>query len=293
MKFLKLNNNCKAVLSAILSAILFAICIPCSKILSAKVSSILMGSLLYLGAGIGLWLSIMIKKTNIKLSLTLKELPYMISMVVLDISAIILLMAGVSKTTGANASLIGNFELVATTIIAAIFFKEILSKKTWTAVLLITISCIILTFEGNKSITFNLGSILVLLSALCWGFENNCTRKLSIKDTRQITIIKGIFSGLGSLIIATYTGSNFPEIKYIITALLVGIVSYGISVSLYIYAQRFLGASKTASLFASSPFWGVFFCLIFLKEKPTLQFFAALFLMITGTIILLYNTKKS
>lgn len=293
MKLLNLNNNYKATLSVILSAILFAFCVPVSKLLSPKISSTIMGGLLYLGAGSGLYFTTIIKKQNIELKLTKKELPYIIAMVLLDISAIILLMLGVSKTTGANTSLLGNFELVATSFVACIFFKELFSKRLWISVILITIACIILSFDGMNSFIFNIGSIFVLLSALCWGIENNCTKMLSIKDIRQITMIKGIFSGLGSLAIALVIGSNFPEIKYIIALLLLGFISYGVSVCLYIYAQRFLGAAKTASYYATSPFWSVVFCLMFLGETPSIQFYIALIIMIIGTTLIFYSTKNS
>ena len=293
MKLLNLNNNYKATLSVILSAILFAFCVPVSKLLSPKISSTIMGGLLYLGAGLGLYFTTIIKRQNIELTLTKKELPYIIAMVLLDISAIILLMLGISKTTGANASLLGNFELVATSFVACIFFKELLSKRIWISVILITIACIILSFDGMNSFIFNIGSIFVLLSALCWGIENNCTKMLSIKDIRQITMIKGIFSGLGSLAIALVIGSNFPEIKYIVALLLLGFISYGVSVCLYIYAQRFLGAAKTASYYATSPFWSVVFCLMFLGETPSIQFYIALIIMIIGTTLIFYSTKNS
>lgn len=150
-----------------------------------------------------------------------------------------------------------------------------------------------MTFEGSGSFVFNIGSVLVLLSCVCWGIENNCTRKLSSKDTRQITIIKGCCSGLGSLVIAFLIGETLPEIKWIILTLLLGFVSYGVSVSLYIYAQRFLGAAKTGAIFSVAPFFGVIFSLILLGEKPLLQFYIALFIMIVAAILVMRDTHNS
>lgn len=293
MKHLNIDDKHKAVLSVMLSAILFALCVPISKLLLPKTSSTVMGGLLYFGAGLGLCLTNIIKKQNIELKLTSKELPYIIAMILLDISAIILLMLGISKTTGANVSLLGNFELVATSIVACLFFKEFLSKQLWIAVFLITVACSILTFEGKGCFIFNIGSLLVLLSAFCWGIENNCTRMLSVKDTRQITMIKGLFSGMGSIVIALIIGAPFPEIKYFIGILVLGFISYGISVCLYIYAQRFLGAAKTASYYATSPFWSVLFCLLLLGEKPSIQFYIALVIMLIGTMLVFHSTQKS
>lgn len=33
-----------------------------------------------------------------------------------------------------------------------------------------------------------------LLACICWGIENNCTRKLSSKDPLQIVMVKGTFA---------------------------------------------------------------------------------------------------
>lgn len=293
MKFLSLNKTSLANLSALGSAVLFAICVPFAKILGNYLPSVMMGGLLYLGAGLGLLITFGLKKGKSDLSLTKKEVPYIIAMVVLDILAIISLMLGISKTTGANTALLGNFELVATSFVAFLFFKENISRKLLIAVVLITLASIILTFEGAGSFVFNLGSVLVLLSCVCWGIENNCTRKLSVKDTRQITIIKGCFSGLGGLIISFILGQTVPAIKWVMLALLLGFVSYGVSVSLYIYAQRFLGAAKTGAFFSVAPFLGVIFSLIFLGEKPLFQFYIAFFVMLVAVILIVRDNHDS
>ena len=293
MKILIQNKNIFAVISALASAILFALCIPFAKLIENNISSVMMGAFLYLGAGFGLLLTVFFKHCNSELSLTKREIPYSICMVILDICAIIFLMVGIAKTTGANASLLGNFELAATAMAAFLIFKEKVSQKLFIAIILITLASVILVFEGNGSFIFNIGSIFVLLSCICWGFENNFTKLLSIKDTRQITIIKGIFSGLGGLIIAFIIGEVFPPIKWVLLTMFLGFFSYGVSVCLYIYSQRFLGASKTGAIYSLAPYFGVLFSLILLKEKPLLQFYIALIIMIIATLIVLKDTKKS
>lgn len=288
-----LSPNKTACLCAFLSAILFAVCVPFAKLLGLHVSSAIMGGLLYLGAGLGLLITFVLKGSKPDLYLTKKEFPYIFAMVLLDISAILFLMFGISKTTGANASLLGNFELVATSLAALLIFKEAISKRLFSAILLITLAGIILTFEGSGSFVFNIGSVLVLLSYACWGFENNCTRMLSKKDIRQITIIKGCFSGFGGLLTAFLIGETLPEIKWIFLTLILGFLSYGISVSLYIYAQRFLGAAKTGAIFSGAPFFGVLFSLLLLGEKPLLQFYIALVIMIIASVLVIRDTHNS
>ena len=283
-----------AVAFALLAAVLYALNVPLSKVLSQNVSATMMAALLYLGAGIGLFIYGGISKLVVKgkkdAPLTKKDLPFVILMVVLDIAAPILLMFGLRLTTASNAALLNNFEIVATTVIALVVFKEVVSKKLWIAILIITVSGIILTFEGEGSFTFNEGSLLILGACICWGFENNCTRKISNKSVTDIVVIKGIFSGLGSLVVAFAVGETFPQIQYVIYALLLGFVAYGLSIKFYITAQKDLGAAKTSAYYSVAPFVGVLFGVLFLSEVPKLNFYIALALMIIATIIMVYDS---
>ncbi len=289
----QLKNNTIGVISIFISSVFYAICIPCTKLLEMHISSVFLGGLLYFGAGLGMFFISLIKNNQSELSLKKRNLPYLTAMVLLDISAIIALTSGISMTTAANASLLLNFELAATTLVAFYIFKEFISKKAALAIVLIFISSMILSFEKHEYFAFNLGSLLVLLSAIFWGIENNCTKMLSSKDTIQITAIKGLFSGLGSFFIAYIIKENIPEFKYILIALFLGFLSYGVSVALYIYAQRFLGASKTGALYSATPFLGVIFSFLILKENPEMQFYIALLIMIFASILILRDTQNS
>ena len=220
------------------------------------------------------------KKSKKELYLEKKEIPFAALMVLLDILAIISLMFGLSKTNSANASLIGNFELAATTIVSVLVFREKISKKLLVSIALITIAGIILTFEGSSSFYFNFYSIFVFLSCVFWGMENNCTRLLSIKDTRIITAIKGVFSGLGCLIIACLLKKAVFSLEFVLPSMLLGFFSYGLSVSLYIFSQRYLGASKTSAYFSSAPFFGVVFSFLFLSQELGICFYIGLIIII-------------
>jgi drug/metabolite transporter (DMT)-like permease len=186
-------------------------------------------------------------------------------------------------TTSANASLLNNFEIVATSLIALLIFKESISKRLWGAIVLITISSIILSVKDLSSFSFSFGSIFVLIACTCWGIENNCTRKLSVKDPLEIVVIKGFCSGIGCLLIAFALGEQTNNIPYIITALILGFFAYGLGISFYIYAQRDLGAARTSAYYAIAPFIGVGLSLIIFREIPTFSFVIALIIMIIGT----------
>lgn len=276
----------KGIAFAILAAALYAINAPFSKILLEFMPPTLMAGFLYVGAGIGMiFIALMrkIKKYEAKeLKLTKSELPYTIAMIVLDIAAPICLLFGLNSTTAANASLLNNFEIVATAIIALMVFKEKISTRLWFGIFFVTLSCGILSFEDVSSLRFSYGSLFVLLATICWGFENNCTRKISSKDPLQIVLLKGIFSGIGSLIIGLFIGEQIEALWSIVAVLCVGFVAYGLSIYFYVYAQRLLGAARTSAYYAVAPFIATILSLIIFREIPDVTYFVALVLMIVG-----------
>lgn len=279
---------------AILAAALYAVNIPLSKLLMNHVDTTMMAAFLYLGAGIGLLLYGVIEKILGKAEpgekLTRKELPYTVAMVVLDIAAPILLMFGIAKTNSANVSLLNNFEIVATSIIALVIFKEVISKRLWFAILLVIIASVILSFEGNGAFVFNEGSLLVLGACVCWGFENNCTKMISNKSSVEIVTIKGCFSGLGSFVIALLSGEHIPEIRWMLAVLLLGFVAYGLSIHFYIKAQKELGAAKTSAYYSIAPFLGVAFSMLLLGERPGIRFYIALLIMLVSTALMIKDS---
>ena len=276
---------------AILAAALYAINIPFSKLLLEQVQPTIMAAFLYLGAGLGLFAYGVFSKEREKgEALTRKELPYTVGMILLDIAAPVLLMLGLERTNSANASLLNNFEIAATSLIAFFAFKEVLSKRLALAIGLVTLASVILGFEGKGSFQFNTGSLFVLGAACCWGLENNCTRMLSTKSSVQITTIKGIFSGLGSLILALLIGETLPEARWLLAVMLLGFVAYGLSINFYIQAQKELGAAKTSAYYSIAPFLGVVFGLLLLGERPAAQFYAGLAIMIAATVLMVRDT---
>ena len=288
------NKSKTAAAFAILAAALYAVNIPFSKLLLGSVGSTMLAALLYLGAGLGLGAVSLAERLGGRKRpekpLTKKELPYTIGMILLDTAAPILLLLGLGSSSAESVSLLGNFEIVATSIIAMAVFGEVVSKRLWAAIALITISSLVLSFDGAESLCFSRGSLLVLLACACWGLENNCTRKLSSKSATEIVVLKGVFSGLGSLIIAFALGQRLPSALYIIAALCLGFVAYGLSIYFYILAQRDLGAAKTSAYYAAAPFLGVGFSFVIFREIPGPSFFAALLIMLAGAYLSVTDT---
>lgn len=277
------------ILFAVLAALFYSLNAPLAKVLLSDMDSTMMAALLYLGAGIGMLILSLVRKIaggeGMETSLTKKDLPYTIAMIVLDIAAPISLMAGLSITNAESVSLLNNFEIVATSLIALLIFKERIRLRLALAIVLITIASMLLSFENISSLSFSPGSILTLLASVFWGFENNCTRMLSKKNPLEIVMVKGFGSGLGALLVALILGSRLPSPGAALASLALGFISYGLSIFFYVYAQRYLGASKTSAYYAISPFLGVLLSLLIFKEIPDASFWIALAIMATGTYL--------
>ena len=285
--------NRKAVIFAVLAAALYALSTPFSKVIMNEIPPSFMAGFLYLGAGTGMLITNAFRKdeaTSVK-AFSHSDIPYLIGMLVLDVIAPIMLMLALTSSPAANISLINNFEIVATSVIALIIFKEMISGKLWTGIILITVASIMLSFEGAESLTFTRHSVYALIACLAWGFENNCTRKLSSGAPIKIVVIKGLGSGIGAIIVAVCAGEQISLSVNILYALLLGFVAYGLSVFFYIKAQKELGAAKTSAYYAVSPFIGALLSLIIYRSLPNLLFLLSCMIMVIGTVIVTMDSK--
>ncbi len=271
---------------AILAAVLYGISSPVAKILLETTSPELMAALLYLGAGIGMFAVNLATQRRSRerkeAPLTRKDLPFVIGMIVLDIAAPILLMLGLSLTTAANASLLNNFEIVTTALVAHLLFREAIDRRLWVAILLIVAASILLTVDDLSSFSFSAWSILVILACVCWGVENNCTRMLSLKDPMQIVVVKGFGAGSGALLIAFLASGMQTDLVSVIAALVLGFFAYGLSIYLYVRAQRDLGAARTSAFYAVAPFIGAAISFAVFQTPLTPLFALAAGLMVLG-----------
>jgi drug/metabolite transporter (DMT)-like permease len=281
---------------ALLAAVLYGISAPFSKLLLERIPPTLLASLLYLGAGLGMGILQLVRRmgssTAREARLARSDLPYIVGMIALDIAAPILLMLGLRATTAETASLLNNFEIVATSIVAMVFFREAIGNRLWVAIGLITAASVILSVPDPSRLAMTPGSLLVLAACVCWGLENNCTRMLSLKDPVQIVVIKGFGSGTGAMIIALLAGAWTFEAPYFLLALLLGFFAYGLSVYFYILAQRRLGAARTSSFYAAAPFIGVLLSWVALREAITPTFLVAFLLMAVGALFVVSEVHR-
>ena len=275
---------------AIGGAVLFGASAPAAKVLLGDVDPVVLAGLLYAGCGIGLMLVSILRgvtSARSEAKLTAGDLPWLAGTVIAGgVVAPVLLMAGLKATPAVTASLLLNFECVATATIAALVFREAIGRRVWLAVGLVTLASMILAVNLTGEFGVSFGALGVIGACVFWGVDNNLTTRISARDPVAIGMVKGLGAGAFSLAIAFLLGRSLPGPAIIAAALCLGAVSYGLSIALFILASRGMGAARTSAWFGTAPFAGAILSLLVFREFPGLQFVVALPFMIAGGLLL-------
>lgn len=270
------------------SAALFGISPPLAKLLVKDIPPVALAGFLYLGAFAGLYLYSILRRiafpeSDREANLKKSDLPWLLGAVLSGgIIAPICLMFGLSRISGFTASLLLNLEGIFTAVIAVIVFKETAGKKLWFALICMTAAGVFLAWDPSRGKFNVLGPLLVTLSMLCWGIDNNLTRNISTRNPIQITCIKGLVSGLASLLLAYVLGMDIKWDSSIVYGLLLGSFSYGISLVLFIKALEGLGSFRAGIFFSLAPFIGAVTSLLLLQEWIGWVMFPAILLTMAG-----------
>jgi drug/metabolite transporter (DMT)-like permease len=286
------RNHFPCIIQALIAALLFGASAPLAKLLLGEIEPVPLAAFLYLGSGLGLlcmkiYQRVSPRATAREAQVKKSDLIWLAGAVFAGgVAAPIILLFSLKNTPAATASLLLNFEGAATTVIAAVAFKESISRRAWWAIALITLSGIFLSININAGWGLSLGTFGIIAACFLWGMDNNFTRNISAKDPLTIVMIKGVGAGLFSLAIALILGFKFPALRVILVAMLLGSLSYGASIVLFILAMRGLGAARTSMVFGSAPLAGMLLSFLLFREFPNWMFFLALPLMVIGTLLL-------
>jgi len=286
-------NKLSPILAAVCSALLFGASAPFAKLLLGDIEPVSLAAFLYLGCGLSLLLFRLVQKVTAKTPLATEaklvssDLGWLIGAILAGgVAAPIIQLFALRNTTGSVASILLNFEGVATTLIAALAFKEHVSRRAWLSILFITLASVLLTVNLHSAWGFSLGALGILAACILWGIDNNFTRNISAKNPLTIVMLKGLAAGSFSLLFSLVLGNHLPQWPVILKAMLLGSLSYGLSIVLFIRALRGLGAARTSALYGTAPLAGLAFSFLLLHESPTLALVLALPLMILGTVLL-------
>jgi len=285
-----MKTNIGFILQALLAALFFGASAPISKLLLGDVPPVLMAAFLYLGSGTGIALIKLFQRlTSNQKEAGIKppDIKWLAGAIISGgIAAPIVLMISLKNTPASTASLLLNFEGVGTTLIALFFFRESISRRALAAIFAITIASIFLSTNFAGGFVFSLSALGVLLACVLWGVDNNFTRNISAKDPLTIVAWKGLVAGIFSLLLGLSLGQQLPALTTILSILLLGFISYGLSTMLFIYSMRGLGAARTCALYGTAPLAGVLLSFVIFKDPITLLFGIAAILMIGGALLL-------
>lgn len=278
------------ILSALVAAALFGASTPLAKLLLDAFPPIALAGLLYAASGVGLLTWIGVRRiahraqTRREAPLTRHDLPWLAGAVVAGgVVAPVLLMLGLTTTPAASTALLLNLEGVFTALLAWFVFRENFDRRIALGMGLIVLAGVLLAWEGGSATRgLPLGALAIVAACLGWAIDNNLTRRVSAADPVQIAGIKGLVAGAVNLAIATAGGWTPPPVTALLAGAAVGLLGYGISLALFVYALRNLGTARTGAYFSTAPFIGAGLSLLLFQESPGILFWAAAAFMVAG-----------
>jgi drug/metabolite transporter (DMT)-like permease len=256
---------------------------------------LLLSSIVYLTAGL------FFTPSSVKVSSKItKKIFFLILISAISGAAIapIVFFQGLKMSTAADTSLLANGETVFSILFALLIFRERLRPVGYIAVTLILIGVFLVTtnLDFHSSIfSLNIGNVLVILSTIVWGFDNNIckiiARQIHISRLIQLKALIG-----GTILIGTVIISGTPfdiHSEQLIPIILLGIFGFAISLYLYLHSIKRIGVIKASSLLSLSAVFGLIFAVIFLRESIGINQVIAISVMIFGIHLMYMYEKKN
>jgi len=297
-------------IAVLFSAFLFGIGTTLYKILLGSMSPLFIAAVTYLAGGVVLGGSILVREgakvpqllrlpTRKKAGFVWRDI-VLVLLVILFGSALAptLYLVGLNNTTAVNAALLGNTETLFTIGMAFVFLGERGKTKDYAAMALLIIGAVTLTtnlsFQQLGTTGTFFGNLLVVSGSLFWGIDNNLSRLLSVKRSLlQIGSLKGVLGGGLLLAIASLVGLQpIPSPVSIAYLVIVGILSVGLSLLLFLFSLQEIGAMRTGVIFSTSSLFGAVSAFLILQEPfSAIQILAGL-LMLFAIYLLSVPAKK-
>jgi drug/metabolite transporter (DMT)-like permease len=242
----------RGVVRCSLAAVLFGISAPAASRLAGDMGVFTLAGLLYLGAAIAV-LPVIGRVRPSRRAARRGASRLAVAVTLGGAVGPVLLVAGLSHAPAATASLLLNLELVFTTVLAFLVFREHIGPRVVTGTILVVIAGVVLGWSGNAELRW--GTLLIAGACLCWGIDNCVTANLDELAPAHITFAKGVVAGGANLVIGLTLGGA-PAGWPVLGALVVGGFGYGMSITLWVAGARDLGAARGQLVFATAPFVG-------------------------------------
>ena len=268
--------------AALGAALLFGAGTPLAKHLLDGVGPWMLAALLYLGSGLGLALLRRLRRAE-PVRLPPGQWRWLAGAVLAGgVVAPVLLMFGLTRMPASGASLLLNAEGVFTALLAWFAFRENFDRRIALGMLAIVAGAVVLGWPGEARIGDAWPALAVLGACLAWGIDNNLTRKVALNDAMWIASVKGLAAGAVNLALALAIGSALPAWPLVAEAMTLGLLAYGISLTLFVVALRHLGTARTGAYFSVAPFFGALLAVVWLGESIDSELLVAGALMALG-----------
>ncbi len=250
------SSPSSGVAAALVAALLFGAGTPAAKALLNSVDPWMLAGWLYLGSGLGLALYRRVVGAA-PVRLAAHERGWLAGAVLAGgVIGPVLLMLGLSGMAASGASLLLNAEGVFTALLAWSVFKENVDRRIALGMAAIALGAVLLSWPGQLQLAAAWPALAVLGACFAWAIDNNLTRKVSLTDASWIAAVKGLVAGPVNLALAFAMGAALPRWPSIAGAMLVGLLAYGVSLTLFVVALRQLGTARTGAYFSVAPFFG-------------------------------------
>lgn len=294
MVVIKMNKNWrfKGIFLAFLSAILYSLNVPIIKHYLNFIDEHSILFITYLGSFLGMLLIILFKKK--KIIPAKKDAVNILGVVVCEICASFTIAKSLTILNASTVSLFIVFEVAFTAIFSIYVFKQgKLSRKLLLAIIFVTLGGIFLSLNGLFNIKSYSAVLLVLLTTILWGLENTLTAKTSQNNALILVFYKCLGVALINYLLIFKTTQVFDLIKDYYFLMIIGFFTYGVSILCFALGTKYLDASKTAIIFAFSPFISTLISIVLFKESVTVWFILSFILMIIGIYFSIADSRKN
>ncbi len=242
---------------AMLAAASFGVTAPLVKITGVGAGPFITSALLYAGAALVSLVGL--RSQEEEAPLRTRHVPRLLLVAVLGaVAAPTLLAWGLQRSASTTASLLLNLEAIFTVLLGRALYREAIGRQVALAVALVTCGSVLLVLAGPMTRSASwLGPFAIAAATLGWAFDNVLTRPLSDLDPQRVVFAKAGVGAVLSVLASRHFGEALPTPPRALALLGLGALGYGLSLRLYLLAQRRLGAGRTGSIFALGPFFGV------------------------------------
>jgi drug/metabolite transporter (DMT)-like permease len=277
---------------AVLAAALFGISTPLVQRAGEGVGPFTTAALLYAGAA--LLGASMRRPAGREAQVRRGDVPRLLAMAAFGaVLGPVALAWGLQNTSGTSASLMLALEALFTAVLAQWLYGESMDRRVWAAMLLLLAGGVLLVIDrGAAGSTQLLGLLAVLGATAAWGIDNTLSRGDAERDPAQVVLVKASFGAPTALLLALAWRESVPGVLQVASLLVIGATGYGLSLRMYLLAQRAFGAARTGSVFAFAPFIGAALAIALGERGLSWGMGAGGLLMLVGVVVHLYERHE-